>query len=196
MNPVGPDTQACPFCHISVKRNDPAKCDTILWQSRDLLLVPTVGPLVVGHVMLIPKRHGTGSLSEPPGIQSHLRIALSRVLQICTELGQPALYGEHGEGELIGQPCISHTHIHILPGLSYLVEELASLLPPMPAGASTSYIIYGREDLELQLDASSTKSQYLRRVIAQAIGVETWDYAAFPNDAFLDQTIEYWEAVL
>jgi hypothetical protein len=121
---------------------------------------------------------------------------VSWLLQVCCDLGQPALYAEHGEGQPLGRPCISHTHVHILPGLAHLVEDLGSLLPSMATDSSTSYMIYGRKDLELRRDASGTRSQYLRRAIAQYLGVDTWDYAAFPNDDDVERTIEYWTANL
>jgi diadenosine tetraphosphate (Ap4A) HIT family hydrolase len=187
----------CPFCRIaSSDRADSRRCDTILWRSGDVLLVPTAGPLVVGHAMLIPRRHGSGSLSEPPEVSRQLASTVSWLLQVCCNLGQAALYAEHGEGQPLGRPCISHTHVHILPGLAHLVEGLGSLLPSMATDSSTSYMIYGRQDLELRRDASGTRSQYLRRAIARYLDVDTWDYAAFPKDDDVERTIEYWTATL
>lgn len=190
------NSEDCPFCRIGTGINLIARHDTILWEGKHLRLIPTVGPLVRGHVMIVPKSHSLGSLSEPDDVQTEIGSLLRHLAKICENIGEPPLFGEHGEGTQPGRPCIAHTHVHILPGLSHLVERLAARLPPMLDEMPASYIIYGRVGLEMRCDATGRRSQYFRKSIADAIGLDTWDYAAFPNSVVLEETIRYWQREL
>src|SRR5450759_4179884 len=84
----------CVFCQVLGQTPPSAELyDTILWQNQDLALIPTVGPLVDGHVMIIPRRHGQGSISEPAAVQLSISQAMRYLLKLAESVGGNALYG-------------------------------------------------------------------------------------------------------
>ena len=159
------------------------------------MLIPTVGPLVDGHVMIIPRRHGQGSISEPPALQLSIRQAMRHFLKLAESVGGNALYGEHC-GRSGGGPCIEHTHIHLLPGIGYLVERLASLLPAQRDQQASGFMMYGRIGLEMRCDSATAQGQHFRRSIATELGLDTWDFAVFPNPDGVERTIRLWRSLL
>lgn len=177
--------------------------DRPLLVTDDWLVAPTLGAVVPGWLIALPRRPvlsfrdwaRTGGLS-----------ALGVVSQVCTRLGlrsDEVIWFEHGPaqaGTLVG--CgLDHAHVHILirPAFSFeafalcaqasapfsWVEDSAteswSALP-----AASSYLIAGSGDRGIRaLNVETAGSQFFRRVVASvgASGAD-WDYrrtAHVPN---------------
>ena len=165
---------------------------------------PSVGALVPGHVLVIPRRHMLnlqGLISEEneefPRLVGALRAALS------TRYGPIAAF-EHGpvhEGSPVG--CsVDHAHLHLLPWAGSLVALAQRSYPelewhPMPdltsalQFASTSYLAVEDAHGSAAVATGPTiPSQALRRAICKALGRSgEWDWKTHPQEANVLQTI-------
>src|SRR5436190_19424259 len=105
-------------CEICVALNDAARedrklCNTPLKESEHFIILPCLGPLVKGHVLISSKKHYMNLFSMPEGcmddFNSLVRFSIDR-------LGSIILFAEHGSfDEQMGGSCVTHTHVHVIP---------------------------------------------------------------------------------
>jgi ATP adenylyltransferase len=122
----------CVFCEkYGEKKNTNEPWDTILYESQNFVVVPSIGSLVEGWILIISKSHFI-SMGE---LDYHLYEELNEVINLSTlaiknTYGEVVLF-EHGPvqtKQLVG--CgIDHFHLHILPISCNLIEEVQKLLP-------------------------------------------------------------------
>src|SRR5437879_5072344 len=104
-----------------------------LLETNRFLVLPSLGPLTRGHVMVVSKAHcdnlasmGADAIRESESLASCLRCA--PFLR-----GNDPLEAEHGSalGDKAGA-CVIHTHVHWLPGMGRFLEEFKRRLSPRP----------------------------------------------------------------
>lgn len=124
----------CPFCSEIATGLPPARVppnlqSRIVFTSRHFVVVIDISPLVVGHVLVLPKSH-TLSVGALSGAERHELVEV--VDRICEKLGVINAKGvialEHGsDSSADGGACVSHAHLHLLPtGPLGMDEALAS----------------------------------------------------------------------
>ena len=207
------DQTACPYCDtlLSNQLVNRAVWDTILDSTRNFIAAPTLGSLVEGWVLVIPKRH-TLSLSaiRSETERQELNEFISRLSERIEKIwGLPPTIFEHGPseaGEKIG--CgINHAHLHLVPlsfSLRSAIEEAdihifskwqelsAGTIPTADLTQNRSYL-YFREPDRVACIAfpNHDVSQYFRRVIANKIGIgRKFDYKAFSFEQHAHLTVE------
>jgi diadenosine tetraphosphate (Ap4A) HIT family hydrolase len=98
----------------------------VLFENEYFFVVPSLGALVPGHVLVLPKAHyySVGEIPEAElhsfeALVRHTRGLISRVYGSCAEF-------EHGcvEGGSKAGACIDHAHLHLLP----LARDLQSMI--------------------------------------------------------------------
>ncbi len=162
------------------------------WMSKSLVVAPTVGPLRQGHMLLLPIEHVTslGRVTVPTARE--LLTVIDEVKSLLKERFGSIISFEHGTtGEERAGGCgIDHAHVHFLP----LPTEIEGL-PPVPGAAWAALGGNWLEDLQrlsaegqpyvyfetqsrgrYVTTATSLPSQFMRRWVAEQIGLTTWDW--------------------
>lgn len=178
--------------------------DTPLASSDHFVVLPAIGPLVLGHVMVVSKDH----------IPSLLAMSQAAVLEFNDLVGrlqmawgtEPLLLAEHGSDVAteVG-PCISHTHVNILPGVPAEWLDLARDCPllcesdeisslSLPAG---SYFLVGAAGAISRLyNAEHAPSQFIRMKICSKTNEIDWDWHTSRRESLIRATVERWQGVL
>lgn len=154
-------------------------------ETEQFAVIPSLGPLVPGHVIVCPKQHHR-SLSVVPSSYDEEFDGLLRRLRnlLCAAYSVPIHFFEHGmsrEGSRV-LCSVDHAHLHAVPTPVSIAEVLCSHAPILvPSGLSglrsvagdREYIFYESPNGERFVIPGNThqfESQYLRRVFAEAIG--------------------------
>ncbi|MBA3239699.1 MAG: hypothetical protein H0T60_00545 [Acidobacteria bacterium] len=184
----------------------------ILSKTPNWVVVPTLGPLAPGHLMLVPRAHHFSILSCPEDILSECQT----LLESCAEMlrviyGQDVLIFEHGataQQQKVCGACIDHAHLHVVPGPTSFISsamyeshewEPGTSLPDVSNKVSGSpYMLVGQlspRALWVRRCKEAVPSQLLRRILAFELGCEgEWDWRKQLNpNAFL-QTIKDWRS--
>jgi hypothetical protein len=215
-------TDACTICDelsgakdtaFSRALGDDRISNAVLAVSEHFAIVPSIGPLVLGHSLVISRRHSNNIIAGAPSPQlSELRTMCENSMDILLQ-GDPALQlfcFEHGSLLPTEQHLCSteHGHLHLVP---LAKEEISRLIDAIggrgfeadnfqqicnSTSALRQYIaafclqpkrkgFYG-----VVMDAAGLPSQYLRKAIARQLGTPAWDWKREVNRELLRKTIE------
>ena len=175
--------------------------NTILGRSGNFLIVPALGPLVVGHVLAISATHTEGLRYLPKEIRQHYALLSGKIRAYCARLGDTVLEAEHGAGNgSVRGPCIRHTHIHILPGLGDVVgifDERGDLdvAPTTLLSHFGPYLWISNGTNENVYDASNAIGQEIRRTIGKHLDIDDWDWVVNPKIDLISRTKKYWNGL-
>lgn len=191
------DTCDCPFCAASLTSST-SPFDQILAEGPSVHLVPALGMLVPGYLLVTTKDHrlsmadlGSQGLVELGAWIDGITAALSATF------GQYLIF-EHGScaGESSGA-CVDHAHIHLIPASASFATKILALapwneLPSFSALASfsqESYAYFSFAGHHYAMARPRLGSQWIRRQIASHIGTDLWDWAIDPGTAALRKTL-------
>lgn len=187
--------------------------NAVLLVSENFSVIPSVGPLVCGHSLVVTRRHTSNiiaNLRQPE--LDELRCLCGQFLQRLAAVTPSEIHVlcfEHGSRcESQNQLCsTSHGHLHLVPlREEQLTAVLAALYSPSLAfnnfeevrDALTplyEYIVafslrMGCSDMRgVVLNATNIPSQYVRRVIADQLGIACWDWKADMKADLLRKTL-------
>lgn len=197
------DFQDCPFCASNLQAST-APHDQILWQNGLICVLPPLGSLTLGHLLVIARSHvvsmaqlGNPALRELDATLSNLRSTLRG------KFGEYLMF-EHGTSPLSPSgPCIAHAHIHLFPLADKMCGQLISAMPWL---SLPSYEVLGQyhhsEYAYLQVGMDhfvypnpQIESQWIRRKVAQALNRDDWDYCLTQGEKELDGTIRMFRSV-
>jgi diadenosine tetraphosphate (Ap4A) HIT family hydrolase len=177
-------------------------CDTPFHISQSFLTIPALGPLCLGHAMIISRQHYASLLS----MSSYLRKEFETV---CTELSsvwpdQLITYAEHGSSITDGVgPCIAHTHINVIPqvpddllslelyGHKLIASGALETLPKM----ADSYFLIGKKGKWFLYDTAKAPSQYIRQLLFNHYSLPHWDWRLLPNENLAKETLSKWNNI-
>ncbi len=177
--------------------------NTKLYENRTFSILPTIGPLVSGQVMITSKRHTTNLLGmEASEIEDFIYL-----LGYCQSiLGQDILFTEHGSSDFhVAGSCIVHTHIHIIPGFrqyysildesvpivnSTLDFKTLTATPPLDSPYILTFDIEGNSRI---YEAYNVHSQMMRKAICKAENRSDWNWRNNQNIDLIKKTIEIWQ---
>ena len=205
-------TDAFPFLHETADRKqaNPAHCpwDEVLYETEHFVVVPTVGALVEGWLLIVTKK----PYLCMGAIEQTLYLELASLKEyVFSVLGQA--YGEvaafeHGPsqtGQRVG--CgVDHAHLHVLPVDFSLIERVPQVTDALLSWREVENIHAARElfsegkpylyveqpaDVGRISNASVAPSQLFRRVIAEAIGSpDAFDWRSNPMEANVISTVK------
>jgi diadenosine tetraphosphate (Ap4A) HIT family hydrolase len=202
----GFDDPMCVFCEVLEEFESPTmpplNYNTCLAASDHFVVLPALGPLVKGHVLVVSKAHMPSLASLGEQAICEFEELAAEVKERYGPLGIDMLEAEHGAtASSGGGGCISHAHVNLIPRLGYLYGALNGTLPPVEfslplaslAGVNHPYILMKRQDSVKLYDAFAVPSQLIRRVLCKHLGRENWDWAVFPSLSLVDDTIGLWK---
>ena len=177
----------------------------VLIESDALAVIPSIGPLVTGHVLLCPKMHFKSFAQIPSTLEAEFDGIKKRVSSLLRQTyGHRVHLFEHGSARNAQQPLctVEHAHIHFVPtdveiwpdiehefewqpvhkgitALTEIVGEMEYLWYESPKGLSV--VATGIE--------GTFESQYLRKIFARAVGLgDAWNWREFPRSEIINET--------
>ena len=191
----------CFICRAMHDREPPWTDQPLLLRRGRGCVLPGVGSLVAGYVLISPADHVPNLCSTAPesGFPEFLRQALSR---LGDHLGE-VTYWEHGGVSAPSFPtsaCVDHAHLHVVPG-SYGLrlptratvdasDVFTMLTEHAAAWRERPYLMLGSTRGQCTLTEDVGIPQYFRRQLAATVGEpDLWDYAAFPGEANIRATL-------
>lgn len=190
----------CRFCGFlgAQDRDEPSAWDRPIWESDNFVAIPSLGPIVEGWLLVVPREHVVclGALDED--LFTELIDFKNQVRgRLENRYGSVAQF-EHGpakEGLEVG--CtVDHAHLHLVPTevdlASGASEELAELrwLPAVSMHAlktcheaGKSYLMVEQPPRVLRIAThDELPSQLFRKVLAKAEGCpDKYDWRVHPN---------------
>jgi hypothetical protein len=181
----------------------------VLSSSIGWALMPSLGALGEHHLLLVPRNHYRSIARAWSKLDQAAPIELISLMRKKLDPGS-ALIFEHGEpesGPARTGACIDHAHLHILPGMGRFLDRVAthfqfdttyrSLEDAMLEADRNGYHLIGAigEETEIHLRSISgpVPSQFLRRIIARAIGTrDSWDWRADWKVGEVEHTCRIW----
>ena len=162
-----------------------------LWKTENFVVVPGIGHLTHGYVLVRSRSHYLSICSLPPVLIAELTQLRN---DVATTLGRifnsDVISFEHGSVSETrkGAGCTDHMHLHILPVPALLKPRLSAMVELKRINgfedlyayrdAGTPYVFYA-ENLSDQFVFESTllPKQFMRRIVASAFGREMdWDW--------------------
>ncbi|NCD34642.1 MAG: HIT family protein [Spartobacteria bacterium] len=105
------DQNACIFCNIAAGM---IPC-TKVFESDDILAFMDIGPIIKGHVLVIPKKHYDPIIATPDDVLAAMMSVVKRVASAqIKQLGAQGVNVIQNNGACSGQ-AVPHIHIHVIP---------------------------------------------------------------------------------
>lgn len=202
------DAGTCEFCdefagsasRFSLEYPDFPSRVILKW--RDFRVVPSIGQIAEGHLLILPTPHVTaiGSLSGR-GLED-LEQLVSAVRSTLSETyRRTPIFFEHGTvcGDSGG--CgIDHMHLHCVPVTVRVARGVAADFPLLPIAslsdlqgfvrAGTSYLFIEESDgSRYASPVNVLPSQYMRRHLASLLRVSNWDWRLAGREGSLISTL-------
>lgn len=210
----------CPFC---IEYTNPVESQFYMeigkhtgYESRILLetdnwyVIPTMGSLTVGYVLLVTKQHFPSLANLNSEMYFEMLGLKSAVEEILFKrLGMRCLAFEHGTVNTFskGANSVDHVHVHILPFTHPIWLNVISDIPKTDFEIVDSYEeLYARwhndlpnsyllfQDLNQRIyyisDASKMPSQLFRKCLAPHFGADCWDWRSESYSKNITRTIE------
>jgi ATP adenylyltransferase len=179
-----------------------------LFESKNFVVVPSLGALVPGWVLLLPKVHYLSMGALPPAMVGEMEeIKRALIFPVASIYGEVCAF-EHGPGRAKrGVGCgVDHAHLHIVPVAFDLRGAVQSLLPPDVTWTEASFaerrqaFARGRDYLYLEQPLlgkgrmavhDRLGSQLFRRAIANHLGLaDEYNWRDYPQITNIMSTIE------
>jgi len=169
-------------------------------------VIPSIGPLAVGHILLCPRAHYRGFASLPERYEGYYEQTKLRLIELLESIfGAPVHCFEHGSAPGSSRiPCsVAHAHLHLLPAHVEVWKELHkdgnhwvsidNTLRALRVNAGSGEYLYyespEREAVVARAEGQGFESQYMRKIFAAALGVrDSWNWRDNPSLQQLDET--------
>jgi diadenosine tetraphosphate (Ap4A) HIT family hydrolase len=178
----------------------------IMMESRSFAVVPSLGPLVPGHCLLLPKSHVTSFARLAGELDAEYQQVKAELKEgLRARFGSEATLFEHGmdaAGDRV-LCSVDHAHMHFLP-LPHALEpamaqrreedwvEVDGRLGTLrDASRGREYVYYETQDGVRRLATRERpfESQYMRQVLAARVGrAERWNWREAPDPRAADRT--------
>lgn len=177
----------------------------LLWQNESYYLIPSIAPLVEGHLLLLPQRHYRSMAASYPLDSEDFDEAFSFAYRyLALSYCQPILF-EHGSGVIsVGASTVEYAHLHLLPlepcyqqrifsvirndlSVEYC-HSLHSALSQLPK--DRAYLLCGNIGQVIYSEVKTLPSQYMRRIVAGVLKLDSWNWKEMGNWDLFDRTID------
>jgi diadenosine tetraphosphate (Ap4A) HIT family hydrolase len=182
----------------------------IIFQSSYFVAVPTIGCIVPGYLLVIPKRHVL-SMAQLNDIEiKDLNLFVKNISTALSKIWAFPIIFEHGPSNKSTNEkdicrngsCIDHAHWHLVPGQLDLLSHLPTGINVKPIKTFNLFrkrLFLGEEYLYYRdskkksflIENPSPSGQFLRQVLAKCVGKEfEWDYLAYPHIKNIQKTLK------
>ena len=175
----------------------------IVMASACFRIIPTLGQVVEGHLLIVPLRHFC-ALADLPSLQiDELDYLCRRVRSTLTDAYGECVFFEHGvRGSGAGGCGIDHAHLHAVPVaadgvLNILTREFGGCAIHDFAAVKeavkqeSSYLFFEDSSAKRYVfPVEELPSQYMRKLVADSIGKRDWDWRKCGREPELIATLE------
>ncbi len=176
----------------------------IVYESENFIAFPSIGPLVLGHVIVCPKFH-THSFAclDQKYNDEYCEFKASLTRKLINSFLKPVHVFEHG----MSADCkrilcsITHAHQHFIPTEVDISHDFHPAIKweKIPDKISGLYITkgeeyflfhsYAKEPIITISDISFIQSQYIRKLYATALGErDKWNWRDYPSSDLIRKT--------
>jgi diadenosine tetraphosphate (Ap4A) HIT family hydrolase len=184
----------------------------VAYKSEHFAIVPSLGPLVVGHSLLVTRTHERSVLlyANDQERRDELATALKSFTDAISRYNDALSFilFEHGSTRGDYNLCSTvHAHLHIVPLPKQSIRRMKAILDKQTEPVAITSL---RSKCEMATDfvftlyyddgalhplshfrsARRLESQYMRKVIAITLGLDNWDWKHYPNCDVLKETIK------
>jgi diadenosine tetraphosphate (Ap4A) HIT family hydrolase len=213
-----PDEPFCEFC-AEVRHRDVnnffrvilpegAYRRAVLYENGGAAVIPSVGALTPGHVLVVPIGHYHSFAQLPPAsFKAAMHAANDALAALRETYAVDVVAFEHGpvDGATNSGACSDHAHLHLLPlpgglmgngpvdSLPWRQMSAESLFGAARAFTKDErgYVALWDRGAWHIAPGEQVVSQHLRRVIADKLGrSDQWDWSVFPNVEEVVRTID------
>jgi len=187
-----PNTCACIFCQEFV---DPPKSpNRILWEGDKFVLLPSIGSITPGYVLLMPRQH-VRSFADLSSVELSTALDIAeQVRSIVSRRFGPTILAEHGPGQpgTRSAACCDHAHWHLIPCDPHQVSQVYDQTAGIPTSININELCQWKDQAYIFLSplkhvywvwpcSENTPSQFVRRVCANILKLEDYyDWGVFP----------------
>lgn len=184
----------------------------VIINSENFTVIASFGQLTEGYLLVITKQHFASMSHIPEDYYGELEDLNTQIRKLLSASYGPTLVFEHGpmpfseshssaEG---GGACVDHAHLHYVPINSWKrihlhlnqnfhwrqVSKLKELTIQAIKSQPYFYIETPEHERMIYTVAPETPSQYIRRLIADAIGEpQKWNWREYPESERLISTV-------
>jgi diadenosine tetraphosphate (Ap4A) HIT family hydrolase len=178
--------------------------DTHLFHSSELVVIPAVGPICVGHVMVVSKQHLSNLASFSESQSEEYEALIASISKLPGYSRENLLEAEHGSSSSeSGGSCINHLHVNLIPGFGAFGSLFDDQLPKISTAndlkqvkpSTAPYIFLRGAGMQRVYDARGVPSQLIRRALFDKLGRTDWDWAVFPHLDIVKKTLQLWENI-
>lgn len=177
----------------------------VLLESESFAVIPSIGPLVEGHVLLCPLKHFKSFAQMPATLEDDFVILKRQISEVLTAAFSHRVHCfEHGSAKAADQPMctVEHAHLHFVPTDTEIWPRIQNQFEWRQVGSSlaelasvvgdSEYLWYESPDgtaFVAKGDEGTFESQYLRKVFAKALGCEEeWNWRETPRVPIMSET--------
>lgn len=181
----------CTFCSLD-SASEWYNMPIMSYEDRAFVL-PSVGSLIPGYMLALPSQHVTAVCKIPKAdkdsFASFVETTLTRLSRIYGDSITMFEHGAFNTPRRKRSACVSHAHLHLVPGSYNLTSEAPSggidlyrsLREFIETDRTTPYLMLQDPGGPIVVFDDYAIPQFFRRVIAERLGItECWDYALFP----------------
>jgi ATP adenylyltransferase len=198
---------ACCFCSNLVSADSNDSWNRPLLESANFVVIPSLGSLVEGWVLIVPKKHFICMGALPADLLHELDQTKTAVaMTLSRQYGQLCAFehGPHAVNRQVG--CgVDHAHLHLVPLQFDLRNAAERFTPPelhwAPATLESCRAVFDKAQDYLYIEQPlgsgrvaahmGLGSQVLRRAIAAYLGVpEQFSWRDYPHIETVSRTIQ------
>ena len=191
--------------------------DRVLYETDNFFVAPTLGQIdIEGYLLILSKECDRGIGDIPEKLYKELEEVIETTRKVIkSEYGLNSRLFEHGPKicSIRGGGCLDHAHLHVIPGIDVISDLSLELMAGLDTigqlfrteridsfkrageiynAQKNSYMIvestYGQRvivDVNFHIP-----SQYLRRLVADKMGSDKWDWRRFPCEETMGRTVD------
>jgi ATP adenylyltransferase len=202
---------SCNMCREISTVPAEGRINRIIQETENFSTIVTLGPLVLGHLLIVSREHYVSMGAIPEAHYEELRKLreeLGTRLVTAFHLPQTVLF-EHGPSKCgeKGGCCVEHAHLHIMPVRlpssrivrkvkealgDYVTFESYEELKKYSEDGENAYTFFEFDGIKHFFEIRKPiPSQFVRQVIGKYVGREyTWDWRQNPRIEDIVETVE------
>ena len=201
-----PQYRECDFCDEVLGGRDNAFAsrygaefpDRSVSSTGNFRVVPSLGQIVEGHVLVVPRLHYVTIGDLPLELVEEAQVVVELVRKGLRETYGNCVFFEHGAREPAAGGCgIYHAHLHAVPigdgrdPVQQLIKQhlfvrIQNLGELARASAGHSYLYYETLSSERYVCCvDRLPSQYMRKLVAEFLGESHWNWRDCGKEATL-----------